>query len=108
LPGEDSEFDWSEVKLNIGVEQKRIYIGAFTASGSNYQSGNLYSRHDTLAFMESHNDFIAHVGVVYHEIVRQHAGLGGRVFRAPREAADPSFNQSLRLVPFSMAVLQRT
>lgn len=69
LPGEECEFDWGEVKLTIGGEQKRLYMAAFTASYSNYRYGDLYSRQDTLAFMESHNDFNAHVGGIYHEMV---------------------------------------
>ena len=69
LPGEECEFDWGEVKLIIGGEQKRLYMAAFTASCSNYRYGDLYSRQDTLAFMESHNDFFAHTGGIYHEMV---------------------------------------
>jgi transposase len=69
LPGEECEFDWGEVRLIIGGEQKRVYLAAFTAACSNYRYGDLYSRQDTLAFMESHNDFIAHTGGVYHEMV---------------------------------------
>src|ERR1035437_10184846 len=57
LPGEECEFDWGEVKLTIGGEQKRLNMSAFTASCSNYRYGDLYKRQDTLAYMESHNDF---------------------------------------------------
>lgn len=69
LPGEECEYDWGEVRLIIGGEQKRLYMAAFTAAYSNYRYGDLYSRQDTLAYMESHNDFVGHVGGVYHEMV---------------------------------------
>ncbi len=69
LPGEECEFDWAETRLKIGGEQKRLNLAVFTSSYSNYRYSNLYSRQDTLAFMESHNDFFARVGGVYHEMV---------------------------------------
>lgn len=69
LPGEECEFDWGEVRLIIGGELKRLNMAAFTATYSNYRHGDLYSRQDMLAFMESHNNFTQHVGGVYHEMV---------------------------------------
>ncbi len=69
LPGEECEFDWAETKLKIGGEQKRLYLGVFTSSYSNYRYSDLYSRQDTLAFMQSHNEFFAHTAGVYHEMV---------------------------------------
>lgn len=69
LPGEECEFDWAEVKLKIAGKLKRLYQAVFTSSYGNYRYSKLYSRQDTLAFMESHNDFFAHVGGVYHEMV---------------------------------------
>jgi transposase len=67
--GEECEFDWGKVKLNMAGEEKRLYMAMFTTTYGNYRYGNLYSRQDTLAFMESHNDFYAHVGGVHHEMV---------------------------------------
>lgn len=69
LPGEECEFDWAEVKLKIAGKLKRLYMAVFTSSFSNYRYSKLYSRQDTLAFMESHNDFFAHIGGVFHEMV---------------------------------------
>jgi transposase len=68
-PGEECEFDWAETKLKIGGVQKRLYMAVFTSASNNYRYSNLYSRQDTLAFMESHNDFFAHIGGVYQEMV---------------------------------------
>lgn len=69
LPGEECEFDWAETKLKIAGEQRRLYLAVFTSSFSNYRYSNLYNRQDTLAYMESHNEFFAHAGRVFHEMV---------------------------------------
>jgi transposase len=69
LAGEECEFDWAEVKLKIEGKLKRLYLAVFTSAFNNYRFAKLYSRQDTLAFMESHNDFFAHIGGVYHEMV---------------------------------------
>lgn len=69
LPAEECEFDWAEVKLQIAGVQKRLYMAVFTTAYGNYRYSGLYTRQDTLAFMESHNDFFEHVGGVYHEMV---------------------------------------
>jgi len=69
LPGEECEFDWAEVKLIINGIQKRLYLAVFTTAYGNYRYSKLYHRQDTLAFMESHNEFFGHIGGVYHEMV---------------------------------------
>ncbi|MFH0785911.1 MAG: IS21 family transposase [Pseudomonadota bacterium] len=69
VPGEECEFDWAEVKLKIAGHLRRLYMAVFTSSFGNYRFSRLYNRQNTLAFMESHNEFFAHVGGVYHEMV---------------------------------------
>lgn len=69
LPGEECEFDWAETKLKISGVQKRFFLAVFTSSYGNYRYARLYIRQDTLAFMESHNDFFAYTGGVFHEMV---------------------------------------
>jgi transposase len=91
IPGEECEFDWAEVKLSIGGVQKRLYLAVFTSAYGNYRFSNLYSRQDTLAFMESHNDFFAHIGGVYHEMVYDNmrvavAEFVGRHEKTPTQA----------------------
>jgi hypothetical protein len=68
-PGEECEFDWAEVKIKIAGQLKNFYLAVFTSSYSNYRFSRLYNRQDTLAFMESHNEFFAHIGGVFHEMV---------------------------------------
>lgn len=91
LPGEECEFDWAEVKLQIAGVQKRLYLAVFTTAYGNYRYCGLYTRQDTLAFMESHNDFFEHVGGVYHEMVYDNmrvaiAEFAGRHEKTPTEA----------------------
>lgn len=91
IPGEECEFDWAEVKLTIGGSQKRLYLAVFTSAYGNYRFSNLYSRQDTLAFMESHNDFFAHIGGIYHEMVYDNmrvavAEFVGRNEKTPTQA----------------------
>lgn len=69
LPGEECEFDWAETKLKISGVQKRLLLAVFTSAYGNYRYARLYVRQDTLAFMESHNDFFANIGGVFHEMV---------------------------------------
>lgn len=69
LPGEECEFDWAEVKLVIGEEQRRLQLAVYTSNYSNYRYGDLYSRQDSLAYMESHSDLTQHVGGVFHEMI---------------------------------------
>ncbi|HYX06373.1 MAG TPA: IS21 family transposase [Bacteroidales bacterium] len=68
-PGEECEFDWAEVKIKVAGQLKRLYLAVFTSSYCNYRFSRLYNRQDTLAFMESHNDFFTHIGGVFHEMV---------------------------------------
>lgn len=69
MPGESCEFDWGEVNLVIAGEKRKLNMAAFTAAYSNYRYGMLYDKQDTLAFMESHIEFIAHTGGVYQEYI---------------------------------------
>jgi hypothetical protein len=91
LPGEECEFDWAEVKLTIQGVIKRLYLAVFTTAYGNYRYSELYTRQDTLAFMESHNDFFEHVGGVYHEMVYDNmrvavAEFVGRHEKTPTDA----------------------
>ena len=69
VPGEECEFDWAEIKLVIGGIRRRLYLAVFTSAYSNYRFCRLFHRQDTLAFMEAHNEFFAHLGGVYQEMV---------------------------------------
>lgn len=91
IPGEECEFDWAEIKLEIAGVAKRMYLSVFTSSYSNYRFSKLFHRQDTLAFMEAHNEFFAHLGGVYQEMVYDNMRVAVREFvgrheKAPTEA----------------------
>jgi hypothetical protein len=91
LPGEECEFDWAEVKLVIGGIKRRLYLAVFTSAYSNYRYCQLFHRQDTLAFMEAHNDFFAHIEGVYQEMVYDNMRVTikefvGRSEKTPTEA----------------------
>ena len=68
-PGSSCEFDWGEIKLNIGGQLCRFQLAVFTSAYSNYRYAVIFQRQDTLAFMESHVSFFEHIGGVYHQMV---------------------------------------
>jgi len=91
IPGEECEFDWAEIKLRIDGVLKRLYLATFTAAYSNYRFAILFYRQDTLAFMEAHNAFFAHMGGVFQEMVYDNMKVAVREFvgrheKTPTEA----------------------
>ena len=91
VPGEECEFDWAELKLMIGGVKRRLYLAVFTSAYSNYRYCRLYHRQDTLAFMEAHNEFFAHLGGVYQEMVYDNMRVAikefvGRSEKTPTDA----------------------
>lgn len=69
LPGDVCEFDWGEIKLIINGKRITLQLAVFTPAYSNYRYAFIYSRQDTLAFMESHTLFFQEIGGVYQEMV---------------------------------------
>jgi transposase len=80
IPGEECEFDWAEIKLEIQGVNRRLFLAVFTSAYSNYRYCLLFNRQDTLAFMESHNAFFAHMGGVYQEMVYDNMKVAVREF----------------------------
>ena len=69
LPGENCEFDWGEIKLEIQGQLIRLQLAVFTSSYSNYRYAAIFHRQDSLAFMESHGMFFDYIGGVYNHMV---------------------------------------
>jgi transposase len=67
--GSICEFDWAEVKINLGGKFRRYYLAVFTSAYSNYRYALLFQRQDSLAFKEAHICFFEHIGGVYHQMV---------------------------------------
>lgn len=68
-PGQVCEFDWAEVKLHIGGQERTCQLATFTAAMSNYRWACLFDRQDTASFQQAHAEFFAHLGGVYCEMV---------------------------------------
>jgi transposase len=68
-PGQMSEFDWGEVKLQLGGKEKRLMLAVFTNGASNYRWAALYYRQDMSSFLDAHVEYLAHLQSVPAEIV---------------------------------------
>lgn len=55
--GEECQFDWGDVKLEIHGRKMTVRMAAFVLPHSNYRRGYLFIREHTLAFKESHRNF---------------------------------------------------
>jgi len=69
MPGESCEFDWGELYLVINGEKRKVNMATFTSSYGNYRFAMLFEKQDTLAFMESHIEFVHFIDGVYQEMV---------------------------------------
>lgn len=68
--GDVCEFDWGEVKLDIGGEGfKKYQMAVFTPAKSNYRFAMLFKSQDTPAFQQSHAEFFEHCCGSYKTIV---------------------------------------
>lgn len=79
-PGEECEFDWGEVKLEIGGSLQTLYMAVFTAVMSNYRYAILFHRQDTETFLQAHVLFFEHVGGVFHTMVYDNMRVAIRRF----------------------------
>lgn len=86
VPGGSAEFDWGEVKLNIGGEgYKKYQMAAFASSYGNFRFARLYRSQDTAAFQDSHTEFFAFCGGVYHTVVYDNMKVAVAKFVGPTE-----------------------
>lgn len=79
-PGELSEFDWADVKLNISGTLLTVNLGIFTSAFSNHRYGKLFYRQDSLAFGQMHIDYISEIGGVPKELVYDNMRVAVRKF----------------------------
>ncbi len=100
----------------IGRVKRRLYLAVFTSAYSNYRYCKLYHRQDTLAFLETHNEFFAHLGGVYQEMVYDNMRVAIREFvgrheKIPTDALAMSRladNRELALIMHSFYMTQGT
>lgn len=85
-PGISCEFDWGEVKLNIGKTGYHKYqMAAFASSYGNYRFGILFRCQDTAAFQEAHAKFFHFCKGVYHTVVYDNMKVAVKRFVGPTE-----------------------
>ena len=84
-PGDVCEFDWGEVKLEIGGRLQTLYMAVFTPAMSNYRYAVLFHRQDTASFLQAHVLFFEHVGGVFHTMVYDNMRVTIRRFVGPSE-----------------------
>lgn len=86
LPGQVCEFDWGEVKLNIGGSGYHKYqMAAFATSYGNYRYAQLYRSQDTAAFQEAHAGFFRFCHGSYHTVVYDNMKVAVKKFVGPTE-----------------------
>ncbi len=74
LPGEECQFDWCVVKLDIGEEKDvNLNMAVFVSSNSGYVYASLSRKQDTPAFQESHVAFFERCGGVFRTMVYDNA-----------------------------------
>ena len=85
-PGQACEFDWGEVKLDIGGTGYHKYqMAAFASSYGNYRFARLYRTQDTAAFQESHVSFFRFCHGVYKTVVYDNMKVAVKAFVGPTE-----------------------
>ena len=84
-PGDVCEFDWGEVKLEIGGKLQTLCMAVFTPAMSNYRYAVLFHRQDTAAFLQAHVLFFEHIGGVFHTMVYDNMRVAIRKFVGPSE-----------------------
>lgn len=89
-PGSICEFDWGEVKLNIGGKIRKYQLALFTSSYSNFHFSKLYSHQNTQCFQESHSDFFESTNCVYNTMLYDNMRVAVKKFvgKTEREATD--------------------
>lgn len=84
-PGQECEFDWGEVKLLIGDQFRKLYMAVFTTCHGNQRCGYLFSRQDTLAFMESHRNYFHDINGVPRVMAYDNMRVAVKEFVGPAE-----------------------
>ncbi len=85
-PGQICEFDWGEVKLNIGGTGYHKYqMAAFATAYGNYRYAVLFRSQDTAAFQESHVKFFSFCHGVFRTVVYDNMKVAVKTFVGPSE-----------------------
>lgn len=91
LPGGHCEFDWGEVKLQIGTVPMKFHMAVFTLPHSNGRHCYLFRHQDTLAFMEAHRNYFRDVQGVPHQMVYDNMRVAIKQFTGTEKVPTESF-----------------
>lgn len=86
MPGIDTEFDWGEVKLNIGSTGYETYqMAVFATAYGNHRFARLYRTQDTASFQEAHVDYFSFCKGVYKNVIYDNMRVAVAGFVGPTE-----------------------
>lgn len=85
IPGDECEFDWGEVKIDVGKGIEKYQLAVFTAAYSNYRFAYLFKHQDTMSFQQAHAYFFSHVHGVYKTLVYDNMRVAIKKFVGPSE-----------------------
>ncbi|MEM6767866.1 MAG: IS21 family transposase [Bacteroidota bacterium] len=89
-PGSSVEFDWGEVKLEIGGKQKQLMLAVFTSCYSNHRWSMLFYRQDMVSFLQAHVSYFSSVGYVSGEVVYDNMRVAVRRFALKQSDKQPT------------------
>ena len=95
-PGQSVEFDWAEVRLQLGGHLKRLMLAVFTSAYSNHRYALLFYRQDMVSFLSAHVAYFTVVGKVAGELVYDNMRVAIRRF-ACRNRDKEATEELLRL-----------
>ncbi len=84
-PGQSVEFDWGEVRLQLGGQLKRLMLAVFTSAYSNHRYALLFYRQDMISFLSAHVAYFAAVAGVAGELVYDNMRVAVRRFACRNE-----------------------
>lgn len=67
--GDVCEFDWGEVKIDIGNGIEKLQLAVFTSAYGNYRYARLFKHQDTNSFQQAHGYFFKKINGVYKTLV---------------------------------------
>lgn len=93
VPGQSVEFDWGEVKLEVGGKLQKFMLAVFTSAYSNFRFARLYDRQDMGSVLDAHVRFLAAAGGVAGEFV--YDNMRTAVAKLARRNADKEPTEAL-------------
>lgn len=93
VPGQSVEFDWGEVKLEVGGKLQKFMLAVFTSAYSNFRYARLYDRQDMGSLLDAHVRFLAAAEGVAGEFV--YDNMRTAVAKLARRNADKEPTEAL-------------